>query len=161
MNNTLTTCLITFTFVGAALLSGCDGDESADPNTQETTMDQSTLTQDGFAAGGYDVVAYFEAGEPELGDAQFTLEHGGATYRFASAKRRDTFAAAPDKYAPQYGGHCAFATSLGKVEAGKPTHFKLEDGKLYLNSNGVANFLFGLMPGRAGKADANWAAAGK
>lgn len=31
----------------------------------------------------------------------------GATWHFASGANRDQFAAAPEKYAPQYGGYCA------------------------------------------------------
>ena len=62
----------------------------------------------------------------------------GATWRFASAKNRDAFAAMPAKYAPQYGGYCAWAVSLGYTASTDPEAWKVVDGKLYLNySKGV------------------------
>jgi hypothetical protein len=113
-------------------------------------------SQDGVAIGGYDPVAYFEAGTPTPGSDAHTHQWAGVTWRFADAGHREAFAAEPARYAPQCGGHCAFAASLGKVEQGSPTQWRVVDGKLFLNSNAVAGFLFRLL-GRAGKADANWA----
>ena len=63
----------------------------------------------GVAVGGYDPVAYFTVGKPVPGKADITVTHEGATWRFASAANRDAFKAEPAKYAPQYGGHCAWA----------------------------------------------------
>ena len=56
--------------------------------------------------------AYAE-GETNIGRSEFTAVHEGATYRFASAANRDAFVAAPARYAPQYGGYCAFRTASG------------------------------------------------
>jgi YHS domain-containing protein len=67
----------------------------------------------GVAIEGTDPVAYFEDGEPALGSSEFEHEWLGATWRFASAENRDRFAAEPEKYAPQYGGYCAWAVSQG------------------------------------------------
>ena len=85
------------------------------------------------AVGGHDAVAYFSEGRPVKGDRQFTLKHQGAEWRFVSAANRDAFAAAPDKYAPQYGGYCAWAVSQGYTASGDPQYWKIVDGKLYLN----------------------------
>jgi YHS domain-containing protein len=91
--------------------------------------------KDGYMAHGYDVVAYFTDGKAVLGDDQYTTEYDGAKYRFASAGNRDKFKADPDKYAPQYGGYCAFGTAMGRKFDGDPTAWKIVDGKLYLNLN--------------------------
>lgn len=89
----------------------------------------------GYAVHGYDVVAYFSEGKPVPGDDSFTAQHGGVSYRFASAANRDAFTANPDKYAPQYGGFCAFGTAMGRKFDGDPTAWAIVDGKLYLNLN--------------------------
>jgi YHS domain-containing protein len=93
------------------------------------------LNADGVAASGHDVVAYFTADKPTPGNKQFSATHKGATYWFANAENLKTFTADPDKYAPQYGGYCAFAAAFGKQAPGNPNNFKVVDGKLYLNLN--------------------------
>lgn len=85
----------------------------------------------GVAAGGYDVVSYFTAGRPERGDARFAVKRNGAEYRFASERHRAQFAANPEAYLPQYGGHCAYALSKGKTVDGDPTAWVIRKGKLY------------------------------
>ncbi len=117
-------------------------------------------TEPGVAIQGYDPVSYFTKGEPEKGSKDFSYSWNGSTWYFASAANRDSFAKAPEKYAPQYGGACAFATSLGKKEVGSPKHWDIKDGKLYLNSNGVAGALWKILPGRVKSADKNWTAKG-
>jgi YHS domain-containing protein len=89
----------------------------------------------GVAVGGYDPVAYFVDGRPVKGAASITLEHQGAIWRFASIANRDLFKADPAKYAPQYGGHCAWAVAEGYTAKGDPTAWTIADGRLYLNYN--------------------------
>ena len=67
----------------------------------------------GTAIDGTDPVAYFTEGRPVAGDRGITHDWNGATWRFSSAENRDLFAASPEKYAPQYGGYCAWAVSQG------------------------------------------------
>ncbi|MGH6948199.1 MAG: YHS domain-containing (seleno)protein [Kiloniellales bacterium] len=90
---------------------------------------------DGYAIHGYDAVAYFTKGEPTEGKDEFVAEHDGARYRFASAGNRDAFRADPAKYAPQYGGFCAYGTAQGRKVDGDPEARSIVDGKLYLNIN--------------------------
>lgn len=90
---------------------------------------------DGYAVHGYDVVAYFTEGKPVPGDDRYTADHDGAIYRFASAAHRDAFAANPARYAPQYGGYCAFGTAMGRKFDGDPQAWAIVDDKLYLNLN--------------------------
>jgi hypothetical protein len=89
----------------------------------------------GVAAQGFDVVAYVETGRAQAGSPAFTHAWKGAVWRFASAARRDAFAAAPDRYAPAYGGHCAWAASQGYKASGDPRHWRLVNGRLFLNYN--------------------------
>lgn len=111
----------------------------------------------GLALHGYDPVAYFELGQPTSGDPALSARHGGATYLFASAAHRDAFAAAPDRYAPQYGGFCALGTAMGKKLDGDPTLWRIVDGRLYLNVNAQAQEVWLRdVPGNIAKADAIW-----
>jgi YHS domain-containing protein len=90
--------------------------------------------QGNVAVGGYDPVSYF-SGRPVRGGAQFTAEHEGAQFRFASAENRDRFVADPARYAPAFGGYCAWAVSRGYTASGDPKVWRVVDGRLYLNYN--------------------------
>ncbi len=110
-----------------------------------------------LAVDGYDPVAYFTAGKPVEGKKEFSLEWQSATWRFSSAANRDLFKAAPEKYAPQYGGYCAWAVSQGYTADADPEAWKIVDGKLYLNYDKKVQAKWeqdqtSLIP----KADANW-----
>ncbi len=94
--------------------------------------------RDGIALKGYDPVAYFVRGRPEKGSAQFSHSWANATWWFVSAEHRELFKANPGKYAPQFGGYCAWAVSNGYTADTDPAAWKIVDGKLYLNySTGV------------------------
>jgi YHS domain-containing protein len=118
---------------------------------------ESNLDSSGLALKGYDPVAYFTDKKPLKGKAEFTAQHEGATYRFASAANRDAFAAAPQKYAPQYGGYCAFGVASGYKAPIEPDAWTVVDGKLYLNYNqSVRSRWASDIPGFLRKAEANW-----
>ena len=89
--------------------------------------------QDGIALRGYDPIAYFAEGKPAKGLAQYSYEYKGSKFLFASAKNQKAFAANPGKYAPQFGGFCAFGTANGVKASTQPDAFAVVDGKLYLN----------------------------
>ena len=91
------------------------------------------------AIKGYDTVAYFTQGAAVEGDEEFSTEYLGATWLFTSQENLDLFVEDPEKYAPQYGGYCAYAVSLNKTASIKPELFTIEDGKLYLNYNKKIN----------------------
>lgn len=117
----------------------------------------TTFVKDGAAIGGTDPVAYFTEGKPVAGSADHTAEYDGVTWRFTSAKNRDAFIADPEKYTPAYGGFCATGASFGKKIPIDPAHWKIVDGKLYLNSSDGAHKRFlSDEPGTISKADANW-----
>ena len=111
----------------------------------------------GGAIRGYDPVAYFTDGRPVKGSPQFTHQWRGATWHFASAENRDRFAAAPEKFAPQYGGYCAYGVAQGYAVSIDPAAWSIVDGKLYLNySRSVREDWNKDIPGYIRKANANW-----
>src|SRR5512134_970368 len=86
-----------------------------------------------LALRGYDAVAYHTEGRPVAGRAEFEYRWNGARWRFASAAGRDRFAASPERYAPQFGGYCAYAVSRGYTADVDPEAWRIVDGALYLN----------------------------
>ncbi|MCA9526105.1 MAG: YHS domain-containing protein [Myxococcales bacterium] len=117
-----------------------------------------TLTGKPLALHGHDPVAYFTDGRPVLGSAEHASVYQDATYYFASAAHRATFEANPAKYAPQYGGFCAYGASVGKKFDGHPAVFLVRDGKLYLNlAPAIAEKFSADVAGHIARADAQWA----
>jgi YHS domain-containing protein len=90
---------------------------------------------DGIALGGYDPVAYFEVGQPTRGREALKHQYQGSTFLFSSQDNHRKFVAAPEKYAPQFGGFCALGTANGYKVKTEPDAFKVVDGKLYFNYN--------------------------
>jgi YHS domain-containing protein len=112
----------------------------------------------GLAIKGYDVVAYFTVGQPTKGSTEFTYKWMGATWQFANAKDLELFKADPGKYAPQYGGYCAYAVSKNHTASVNPKNWKIVDGKLYLNHDIAYTFWKRNIPENIKKADGNWPA---
>lgn len=111
----------------------------------------------GVAVRGTDVVAYIAEGRPVAGRAEFTHAWRGADWRFASAANRDRFAAGPHRYAPAYGGFCAYAVSEGYTAPIDPAAWRIVDGRLFLNyDRSVQRRWERDIPGRIARADANW-----
>ncbi len=112
---------------------------------------------DKVAIDGYDAVAYFTDNAPVLGSADHTAMWNNVEWRFATAEHRAMFVAEPEKYAPQFGGYCAWATSQGYTAPANPNNWRIVDGKLFLNFNDRAQSLWeGDVPGNIAKGDANW-----
>jgi YHS domain-containing protein len=84
------------------------------------------------AAGGMDVVSYF-TGTPLKGDPAHEATHQEARFLFASPENLAAFKAAPGRYLPQYGGHCAWAAAQGRRAGGDPAVWRIVEGKLYFN----------------------------
>lgn len=119
-------------------------------------FDVNVTTTD-LALRGYDPVSYFTDGAPTPGEIDITAEHNGATYRFASAEHKAMFEADPAKYAPQYGGYCAFGLAQGYKFDGDPQVWKIVEDKLYLNlSPKVSTIWHENVPGNIENADAKW-----
>ena len=88
-----------------------------------------------LAIEGYDAVAYFTENRPVKGDKKYELEWEDAKWRFSSAENLTAFREDPERYAPQYGGYCAWAVSNGDTAGIDPSQFSVVDDKLYLNYN--------------------------
>lgn len=111
----------------------------------------------GRAIDGYDPVAYFTEGKAVPGNPGITAEWQGAQWRFASAEHRELFTRTPEKYAPQYGGYCAYAVAHDLVAKGNGERWKIVDDKLYLNNNWVVHKLWlSDVPGNLKDSEANW-----
>ncbi len=137
---------------------------TTDPNTttpatpaEAEAETVSFYADNGVAIGGADPVAYFTEGAYVPGTEDYTHDWGGATWQFASVANRDAFASEPDRYAPQYGGFCAWAVSQGYTAPIDPTAWKVVEGKLYLNYDAKIQARWAQdIPGNIAKANVNW-----
>ena len=108
-------------------------------------------------ASGYDVVAYFTEGAPTKGKKKFSVEYKGAKWYFSSEAHLAQFTETPDKYAPQYGGYCAWAFSNGKTASSDPLQWTIVSDKLYLNYDAEIQALWQMdRDNHITKADQNW-----
>lgn len=111
----------------------------------------------GTAVDGYDVVAYHLQGKPREGSSRHEVKWNGATWRFATAAHKALFAKEPRRYAPQYGGFCAFGVSRGYAVGTEPDAWSIVGGKLYLNYNrSVRTEWLKDTKGYIAKAGVNW-----
>lgn len=116
-----------------------------------------TGLENGVAVGGYDPVAYFTEKKPVKGSNEFTARYDGVTWRFSSEANRDEFLSNPNRYAPQFGGYCAWAVANGYTAKGDPNAWSVVDGRLYLNySTSVRQQWSQDIPGNISKGNANW-----
>jgi YHS domain-containing protein len=110
-----------------------------------------------LAIKGYDTVSYFTKGAPTKGSDKFTAAYNGAIYQFSTADNRDLFQSEPSKYAPQYGGFCAFGVTMNKKFDTDPTAWHIRGDKLYLNLNkDVQKKWVTDIPGYIETAQTNW-----
>lgn len=121
--------------VAFAAAVGLPAAQAAQPSIN-TLKNSLTGGRTDTAINGYDTVAYFTAGKPVPGRDEFATEWKGAKWKFSSQANLDTFKSQPEKYAPQYGGYCAYGVSQGYLVKVEPEQFTVRDGKLYLNYDG-------------------------
>ena len=116
---------------------------------------------DGFAVEGYDVTEYFNNKAIE-GNDKYVANYDGVKFKFSSSQNLEKFKKNPKKYAPQYGGYCAYALATSNKKADSdPETYEIRNGKLYMfyNSWGINNLKKWLAedPDKLkAKADANW-----
>ena len=119
--------------------------------------DETQQDVNGVILSGYDTVAYFTMSKPIKGDSSISAVHDGAIYHFSSEANRDTFKADPAKYAPQYGGFCAYGAAIGAKFPIDPEVFAVVDGKLYVNNSADVSGLWNAKQSQAiTLADAKW-----
>jgi hypothetical protein len=120
----------------------------------------------GFAASGYDVVAYHDLAQSPVGTAQpaavpgrsdIVAEYNSAKFAFSNTANRDAFVADPARFAPQFNGHCAYGVAKGGKVPGNPNLWRIVDDKLYLNiTKNVVGFWEEDIPGNLISAGNNW-----
>lgn len=92
-------------------------------------------TVDGKAIKGYDPVAFFKESKPVKGADSLSCTYKDVQWLFSSKENLDAFKADPEKYAPQYGGFCAYGTAQGHKAPTQTDTWTIVDGKLYFNYN--------------------------
>ena len=123
-----------------------------------SALAKANLDSDGVILKGFDAVAYFKEGQAVKGSPAFTSTYHVAKFLFASAANKAEFDKDPAKYAPQFGGFCAYGVSLGVLaEPEGPSSFIVYRGKLYVcgNQGALKDFKNGL-DGNIEKAEKNW-----
>ncbi|MDG1431465.1 MAG: YHS domain-containing (seleno)protein [Paracoccaceae bacterium] len=111
----------------------------------------------GIAINGSDAVAYFTTGKPDSVFNSHSASWHGVEWHFDSAENATQFQADPTKYAPIFGGYCAYAASLGYLATTVPEAWTIYEGKLYLNASLRARELWLRdVPGNIAKATKNW-----
>jgi YHS domain-containing protein len=154
MNKTLASAVSAIALSAAVLGTGIP---SAFAVNEINTAPGLTTAGAPLALHGFDPVAYFSAGQPAQGDARHVATHNGAAYYFASKANLDAFEADPAKYAPQFGGYCAYGVSVGKKFDGDPRFWRIVDGRLYVNLNAeIAEKFNADTKGALKKAEASW-----
>jgi len=125
-------------------------------NTQAWSVDP-VFNRSGIAIRGYDPVAYFTNDKPVKGDPNNVHQWMGTTWQFANKANLDSFVDNPEKYAPQYGGYCAFAASSGYIAPTDPNAWTIYNDKLYLNySTSIRKRWSKDKGGHITSADKNW-----
>jgi len=125
-------------------------------NTQAWSVDP-VFNQSGVAIRGYDPVAYFTDDGPVKGDPSNAHQWMGTSWQFANKTNLKTFVDNPEKYAPQYGGYCAYAASSGYIAPTDPNAWTIHNGKLYLNySKSIRKRWSKDKNGHIKSADKNW-----
>lgn len=110
-----------------------------------------------LALQGYDPVAYFREARAVEGSKEWQWEWMGATWRFSSEENLADFRAAPEEYAPAYGGHCAWAVSQGYTAKGDARYWRIVDDRLFLNYDAkIQERWEGDVEGHVRSADENW-----
>lgn len=100
--------------------------------TATTSADPVNINENNVAIDGYDSVAYHLQQSAVKGNKRYAVEWKDVQWWFSSNKNRQTFLSDPERYAPQYTGHCANGLSDDHKVPGDPKNFRLIHGKLYL-----------------------------
>lgn len=96
----------------------------------------------GVVLHGYDPVPYFTQNVAVNGNEQHKATYKGGAFYFTSAANKKLFKKDPAKYAPQYGGYCSMAVSMGQLEDADPKMFTIHNNKLLVQRNEKAHQMF-------------------
>ncbi len=111
----------------------------------------------GVAIRGYDAVAYFVDKAAVQGSKDFSFNWQEVEWHFKDQKNLEAFKSNPEKYAPQFGGYCAYGVSENHKSPTDPKAFTIVDDKLYLNYNAKVKELWVVdIPGKISLGEKNW-----
>ena len=133
--------------------------QSNEPNKAKGSESAKVNTDgNGVMLKGHDAVGYFEQGKPIKGNSALESTYGVATYLFASASDKAEFDKDPARYAPQYGGFCAYGVLKGALDDFEDLFvFTIYKNKLYLCGNpGALEIFMTDIDKNIEKADTNW-----
>jgi YHS domain-containing protein len=103
---------------------------------EKNTNKPANVDGKGVILKGYDAVGYFKQGKPLKGNPEIASTYQGVTYLFTSEANKADFEKDPRKYAPQYGGFCAYGVANGVISGTEDAEaFTVYKGKLYLGGN--------------------------
>jgi hypothetical protein len=88
--------------------------------------------EDGIAIRGADTVAFFLGAGPLAGSVSEPVRWRGAIWLFATRRNRELFELDPRRYAPRFGGYCAYSLSQGGLVPSDPHAYAIHEGRLYL-----------------------------
>jgi hypothetical protein len=144
----MTRRILALWFLAATAMIGVAPGQAADPPK--------------LAIQGFDPVAYFTEQRPVEGKPELTHVWDGLRYQFSSAANRDRFVADPDRYAPNFAGHCAVTLAVHKMLVpADPKYWLIVDGKLYLFAGPQGPERVQMDPSLIKKANAQWSATRK
>ena len=89
-------------------------------------------TTENIAIDGFDPTTYHFSNTAQKGMDSISYNWKGVDWHFISEENRSQFQADPEKYAPQFGGFCALAVSIGMTADANPEIWHVDEGKLYL-----------------------------
>mmetsp|Transcript_14260 Transcript_14260/g.17530 ORF Transcript_14260/g.17530 Transcript_14260/m.17530 type:complete len:229 (-) Transcript_14260:59-745(-) len=153
-------------------------EDSANDSTQiidETKVNWNTnqvgggFSSNGFVVGGIDFVQYSLNGVPKPaigakdgnGNFIYTTTYLAGQFAFVSQENLDIFLTDPARYAPRYGGYCAWAMSRDYYFSSDPGAWTIYLNELYMNASpGVRNTWDNDIPGNIQRGDNNWAKRG-
>ena len=130
--------------------------------TSFTFLNASAQKSEVFVSGGkaikgYDPVAFFKQSKAVKGVDSLSYNWNNATWLFANAEDLNAFKAAPEKYAPQYGGYCAYGTADGHKAPTQTDTWTIVNDKLYFNYNSKVKEMWTKdQPNLIIKADQQW-----
>ena len=118
----------------------------------------ATNASNGVAINGYDTVAYHKLGQASKGDSAYSVTWNNVEWHFVSAEHRSLFEADPERYAPQFGGYCATAVSIGITVDTDPQSWHIEKGKLYLffSDDPKQDYIAQIDDGIISRSEKNW-----
>jgi hypothetical protein len=130
------------------LLAGLGAQGFSGPAAQGATTERVVVNRfTGLAIEGYDPVAYFVDGSPEIGLEDFEASEAGAVWRFRNEGNRASFVAHPDIYGPQFGGYDPVDLARGVTVAGNPRFWLISRRRLYLFGREHSRDAFAADPG--------------